>query len=52
MQSLEMRLQGQLKALKALEKDNRLKDEKIKDLLLDLEKKNKIIEIYQVTSIK
>jgi hypothetical protein len=35
-----------LKSLKALEKDNRLKDEKIKDLLLDLEKKNKIIEIY------
>ena len=48
--SLEYRLVGANKTIKVLEKDNRLKDEKIQELIKELEKKNKLIDMQQVLS--
>jgi len=49
--SLEARLAGANKTIKALEADLRVKNEKIQDLGKEIEKKNKLIESQQSSSV-
>ena len=49
--SLEYRLMGANKAIKSLENQLKLKDEKIQELLKEIDKKNKIIELQQSNSV-
>jgi len=50
-QSLEQRLLGANKAVKSLESELKRKDEKIQELLKDIEKKNRIIETQQQSGL-
>jgi hypothetical protein len=49
--SLEYRLMGANKAIKSLENQLKLKDEKIQELLKEIDKKNKVIELQQSNSL-